>query len=278
MKVLYDNISYKCSKIVTKHYSTSFSFGIKMLNYGIRKHIYNIYGFVRLADEIVDSFHDFEKEILLKKFRKDTFDSIEKKISLNPILNSFQYTVHTFNIDIEFIYKFLDSMQMDLNKKKYNEDKYKQYIYGSAEVVGLMCLHVFLNGDKILFDRLKSYAMRLGSAFQKVNFLRDINQDTSELGRIYFPNVSINSFTNEQKNFIEEDIQKDFKLALEGIRQLPLSSRGGVYLAYIYYSTLFKKINNIPASVLTKKRIRINNLYKFILFIKSFIKNYFNLI
>ena len=278
MKVLYDNISYKCSKIVTKHYSTSFSFGIKMLNYGIRKHIYNIYGFVRLADEIVDSFHDFEKEILLKKFRKDTFDSIEKKISLNPILNSFQHTVHTFNIDIEFINKFLDSMQMDLNKKKYNEDKYKQYIYGSAEVVGLMCLHVFLNGDKILFDRLKSYAMRLGSAFQKVNFLRDINQDTSELGRIYFPNVSINSFTNEQKNFIEEDIQKDFKLALEGIRQLPLSSRGGVYLAYIYYKTLLNKINNIPASVLIKKRIRINNLYKSILFIKSFIKNYFNLI
>ena len=278
MKVLYDNISYKCSKIVTKHYSTSFSFGIKMLNYGIRKHIYNIYGFVRLADEIVDSFHDFEKEILLKKFRKDTFDSIEKKISLNPILNSFQHTIHTFNIDIEFINKFLDSMQMDLNKKKYNEDKYKQYIYGSAEVVGLMCLHVFLNGDKILFDKLKGYAMRLGSAFQKVNFLRDINQDTSELGRIYFPNVSINSFTNEQKNFIEEDIQKDFKVALEGIRQLPISSRGGVYLAYIYYITLFKKINNIPSSVLIKKRIRINNLYKFILFIKSFIKNYFNLI
>ncbi|MBO98555.1 MAG: phytoene synthase [Flavobacteriales bacterium] len=278
MKVLYDNISYKCSKIVTKHYSTSFSFGIKMLNYGIRKHIYNIYGFVRLADEIVDSFHDFEKEILLKKFRKDTFDSIEKKISLNPILNSFQHTVHTFNIDIDYINKFLDSMQMDLNKKKYTEDKYKQYIYGSAEVVGLMCLHVFLNGDKILFDRLKSYAMRLGSAFQKVNFLRDINQDTSELGRIYFPNVSINSFTNEQKNFIEEDIQKDFKLALEGIRQLPVSSRGGVYLAYIYYKTLLNKINNIPASVLIKKRIRINNLYKFILFIKSFIKNYFNLI
>ena len=278
MKVLYDNISYKCSKIVTKHYSTSFSFGIKMLNYGIRKHIYNIYGFVRLADEIVDSFHDFEKEILLKKFRKDTFDSIEKKISLNPILNSFQHTVHTFNINIEFINKFLDSMQMDLNKKKYTEDKYKQYIYGSAEVVGLMCLHVFLNGDKILFDKLKGYAMRLGSAFQKVNFLRDINQDTSELGRIYFPNVSINSFTNEQKNFIEEDIQKDFKVALEGIRQLPISSRGGVYLAYIYYITLFKKINNIPSSVLIKKRIRINNLYKFILFIKSFIKNYFNLI
>ncbi len=278
MKVLYDNISYKCSKIVTKHYSTSFSFGIKMLNYGIRKHIYNIYGFVRLADEIVDSFHDFEKEILLKKFRKDTFDSIEKKISLNPILNSFQHTIHTFNIDIEFINKFLDSMQMDLNKKKYTEEKYKKYIYGSAEVVGLMCLHVFLNGDKILFDKLKGYAMRLGSAFQKVNFLRDINQDTSELGRIYFPNVSINSFTNEQKNFIEEDIQKDFKVALEGIRQLPISSRGGVYLAYIYYITLFKKINNIPSSVLIKKRIRINNLYKFILFIKSFIKNYFNLI
>jgi len=278
MKILYDNISYKCSKIVTKHYSTSFSFGIKLLNYGIRKHIYNIYGFVRLADEIVDSFHDFEKEILLKKFRKDTFDSIEKKISLNPILNSFQHTVHTYNIDIEFINKFLDSMQMDLNKKKYTEEKYKQYIYGSAEVVGLMCLHVFLNGDKILFDKLKSYAMRLGSAFQKVNFLRDINQDTSELGRIYFPNVSINSFTNEQKNFIEEDIQKDFKVALAGIRQLPVSSRGGVYLAYIYYNTLFKKINNIPVSLLITKRMRINNLYKLILFVKSFIKNYFNLI
>ena len=262
MKVLYDNISYKCSKIVTKHYSTSFSFGIKMLNYGIRKHIYNIYGFVRLADEIVDSFHDFEKEILLKKFRKDTFDSIEKKISLNPILNSFQHTVHTFNIDIEFINKFLDSMQMDLNKKKYNEDKYKQYIYGSAEVVGLMCLHVFLNGDKILFDRLKSYAMRLGSAFQKVNFLRDINQDTSELGRIYFPNVSINSFTNEQKNFIEEDIQKDFNVALEGIRQLPLSSRGGVYLAYIYYYKLFKKIKTVPYYEIFNKRIRVQNSNK----------------
>ena len=278
MKILYDNISYKCSKIVTKHYSTSFSFGIKLLNYGIRKHIYNIYGFVRLADEIVDSFHDFEKEILLKKFRQDTSDSIEKKISLNPILNSFQHTVHTYNIDIEFINKFLDSMQMDLNKKKYTEEKYKQYIYGSAEVVGLMCLHVFLNGDKILFDKLKSYAMRLGSAFQKVNFLRDINQDTSELGRIYFPNVSINSFTNEQKNFIEEDIQKDFKVALAGIRQLPVSSRGGVYLAYIYYNTLFKKINNIPVSLLITKRMRINNLYKLILFVKSFIKNYFNLI
>ena len=278
MKRLFDEISYKTSKITTKNYSTSFSFGILALHKSLRKSIYNIYGFVRFADEIVDSFHDYDKYILFNKFKDDAFFAIDNKISLNPILNSFQETVNTYNIDLSLINNFLGSMEMDLLERNYNEEKYNDYIHGSAEVVGLMCLKVFVNGNEQLYNKLKPSAMRLGSAFQKINFLRDANVDYSILGRTYFPGVQLDNFSQSDKINIEKDIEEDFKDALVGIKMLPSSSRGGVYLSYLYYYNLFKKIQCLSPSRILEERIRISNLEKLVLMFKASFKNQFNLI
>ena len=278
MKKIFDDVSQACSKITTKKYSTSFSFGILALHKSIRKPIYNIYGFVRFADEIVDSFHDYDKSNLFNKYKTDSFLAIDDKISLNPILNSFQKTVNTYSIDLSLINNFLNSMEMDLSKKIYNKENYNDYIHGSSEVVGLMCLKVFVDGDERLYNKLKPSAMSLGSAFQKINFLRDANVDYSLLGRSYFPGVQMNSFSQADKIKIEEDIEQDFKDALEGIKMLPGSSRGGVYLSYLYYYHLFKKIKFLPSSRVLEERIRIPNIEKIFLMIKAIFKNEINII
>ena len=278
MKHLFDNVSYQVSKITTKTYSTSFSLGILTLNKSIRQPIYNIYGFVRFADEIVDSFHNYDKSKLFNKFKQDAFLAIEDKISLNPILNSFQETVNTYNIDLSLINNFLDSMEMDLSEKIYNEENYNNYIYGSAEVVGLMCLKVFVNGNETLYNNLRPSASSLGSAFQKVNFLRDANIDYSSLGRTYFPDVQMNNFSQADKLKIEKDIEIDFENALVGIKMLPRFSRGGVYLSYLYYYHLFRKIKSLPSSKVLEERIRIANIEKIFLMFKSILKNQLNII
>ena len=271
MKLMFDNLSIKVSKLTTELYSTSFSLGIYMIDKRLRDHIYAIYGFVRCADEIVDSFENYDKKYLLKRFREDTFDAINHKISLNPVLNSFQHTVNQFLIDQSLITTFLDSMEMDLEKIDYNDEKYNQYILGSAEVVGLMCLHVFTEGNMKVFQELKPYAMKLGAAFQKVNFLRDLKDDYHILGRTYFPNIDISQFNTYVKKQIENDIAEDFKIALEGIRKLPTSSKHGVYLAYVYYVSLFKKIKRLPPHHILKQRVRINNGHKIGLLLNIFL-------
>ena len=277
MKSLFDNVSEACSKITTQTYSTSFTFGIYFLAPELRQPIYSIYGFVRLADEIVDSFHDYDKKELLATFRNDTAKALKDRISLNPILNAFQKVVHQYNIRQEWIDAFLDSMEMDLHRISYNDEKYKLYIMGSAEVVGLMCLHVFVEGNDQLFDKLKPYAMKLGAAFQKVNFLRDLKADNENLGRTYFPEVDLNNFSSEDKFRIEKDIEQDFSEALKGIRKLPVSSRQGVYLVYFYYSVLFNKIKNVAPQRILKERIRISNFHKMILMCQSSFRHHLNL-
>lgn len=262
MKKIFDELSHQVSKKTTQKYSTSFSLGIKALQPKIRPAIYAIYGYVRLADEIVDSFHDYNQEELLDRFVVETDIALAERISLNPILNSFQETVHQYQIDRELIDLFLKSMRMDLSKLEYNSDLYKEYILGSAEVVGLMCLQVFVEGDKKEFERLKPYAMKLGSAFQKINFLRDLKDDYHILGRTYFPEVDLKNFSNEVKKGIEKDIEAEFNEALEGIKKLPVSSRFGVYLAYKYYWSLFKKIKKTKAEVILNERIRIADSHK----------------
>jgi len=279
MKKFYDKVTETCSKIVTQSYSTSFSLATKMLDSSIRNHIYNIYGFVRFADEIVDTFHDFPKEELLNRFEKDLNFSLEKKISLNPILNSFQLTVNKYNIDRKLISAFLKSMRWDLNKNIYKTDKeYKEYIYGSADVVGLMCLKVFVKGDDNLYFKLKPAAMSLGSAFQKVNFLRDLKKDYQELDRTYFPNVDFNHFDEETKSNIINEIENDFSLALKGIFDLPIESRFGVYTAYKYYNKLLKKLKNIPSKKIQNARIRVPNYQKMGVFARSYLKYRLNLL
>ena len=278
MKEVYDIVSLECSKLTTKKYSTSFSLGISMLDKDIHNDIYAIYGFVRLADEIVDSFHDFNKKELLKKFRLDTIEAIDNKISLNPILNSFQNVVNTYNLEWENIELFLDSMKHDLENKKHDTESYKKYIKGSAEAVGLMCLKVFCDGDQKPYDNLKDYACTLGSAFQKINFLRDLNADYSVLKRVYFPDLNIEKFNDKEKEKIEDDIHNEFMIALEGIKKLPKNAKQGVYLAYSYYYSLFRKIKAIPASQILSKRIRVNNFQKFIILIKVHIKIKFSII
>ena len=277
MKSLFDEVSASCSKITTKKYSTSFSLGILFLNKNIRNPIYSIYGFVRFADEIVDSFHGYDKKSLLQNFREDTYTAIENKISLNPILNSFQHVVHQYGIKMQWINSFLDSMEMDLHKQNYNNENYNKYILGSAEVVGLMCLHVFTEGDEKVFEELKPYAMKLGAAFQKVNFLRDIKADNEDLGRTYFPNVDLKNFKTHDKLKIEKEIENDFAEALTGIKMLPISSRKGVYLAYYYYTVLFKKIKRMPAQRIMNERVRIPNFQKLILMFKSNIRHQLNI-
>ena len=278
MKNLFDEVSLKCSEITTKYYSTSFSLGIRLLDKKIHSPIYSIYGFVRLADEIVDSFHEFDKAKLLNEFTESTKQAIENKISLNPILNSFQEVVNKYNIEWEHIQDFLSSMESDLNQKKHDEDSYKQYIKGSAEAVGLMCLRVFCNNNNKLYTDLEKYAIYLGSVFQKVNFIRDISADYNDLKRVYFPQLNINEFNEEEKNKIEDDIEKEFSLALIGIKQLPKSAKKGVFLAYSYYYSLFKKIKSTPASQIMTKRIRIPNFTKFLILMRVQLLNMLKLI
>lgn len=272
MKKLFDELSYQVSKATTQKYSTSFSLGILALSTGMRPPIYAIYGFVRLADEIVDSFHDYDKKCLLNRFTEQTWQAIEEGISLNPILQSFQEVVHKYDIDHQLIRQFLHSMEMDLEQIDYNSDLYKEYILGSAEVVGLMCLQIFVNGNKEAYERLKPYAMKLGSAFQKVNFLRDLKDDYQLLGRTYFPNIEMNVFNNQIKQQIEHEIAEEFKTALEGIKMLPVASRFGVYLAYKYYLSLFRKIKNTPAEKILNERIRIHNGQKLSLAMSSYLQ------
>jgi len=278
MKDTFDKLSAECSKMTTRRYSTSFSLGIYFLDKKLRQPIYAIYGFVRLADEIVDSFHDYDKVFLLSKFRHDCFEAIEHGISLNPVLNSFQQVVNEFKIEMELIELFLKSMEMDLCEHQYTPEKYDQYILGSAQVVGLMCLQVFTGGDKAQYEHLKDSAMKLGSAFQKVNFLRDVNADYLELSRTYFPNVNLSIFSNDEKRMIEADIESEFKAALVGIKQLPASSRNGVHLAYIYYKELFNKIRNVSADQVMSRRVRISNVHKFGLMFDSIIRFKLNVI
>ena len=278
MKSLFDNVSVQCSKFTTRTYSTSFSLGIYFLNSKLRNPIYSIYGFVRFADEIVDSFEGYDKKLLLEKFKADTFEAIENRISLNPILNSYQQIVHQYNISPDLTEVFLKSMEMDLEKIDYTSEKYEEYILGSAEVVGLMCLHVFAEGNKKVYDDLKPFAMKLGAAFQKINFLRDMKADYEVLGRTYFPNVDMAKFSSATKRTIEEEIEKDFKDALIGIKKLPASSRGGVYLAYVYYNSLFRKIKRVPAQNILSERIRISNGQKFALMLNSMLQHKMNLI
>ena len=279
MKSLYDVVSYECSKLVTNRYSTSFSLGTRLLNSSIRPHIYNIYGFVRFADEIVDSFHEFNKEKLLNRFEEDLMHAIKYKISLNPILNSFQFTVNDKKIDLELIQAFLESMRMDLNKNNYKtKGEYQKYIYGSADVVGLMCLKVFVNGDTSKYQKLKPYAMSLGSAFQKVNFLRDLNADFENLERTYFPNLNVSSFDEKTKDKIINEIETDFDNAVKGIFLLPESSRLGVYIAYQYYNKLLLKLKNTPSKKIQSARIRVPNYQKMGVLAQSFLRFHLNLI
>ena len=279
MKSLYDSVSEDCSKIVTQSYSTSFSLATKMLDPSIRNHIYNIYGFVRFADEIVDTFHDFPKKELLDRFEEDLFYSINNRISLNPILNSFQKTVNTFRIEHKLIHAFLKSMRWDLNKNVYKTEKeYKEYIYGSADVVGLMCLKVFVKGKKSDYENLKPAAMSLGSAFQKVNFLRDLKNDFQNLERVYFPNVDFTQFDEKTKHNIINEIENDFSIALSGIFKLPNEARFGVYTAYKYYTKLLEKLKKTPSMSIQKSRIRVPNYQKVSVFARSYLKYRLNLL
>ena len=279
MKSLYDSVSEDCSKIVTRSYSTSFSLATKMLDQSIRNHIYNIYGFVRFADEIVDTFHDFPKKELLDRFEEDLFYSINNRISLNPILNSFQKTVNTYKIEHKLIHAFLKSMRLDLNKNIYKTEKeYKEYIYGSADVVGLMCLKVFVKGKKSDYENLKPAAMSLGSAFQKVNFLRDLKNDFQNLERVYFPNVDFTQFDEKTKHNIINEIEKDFSIALNGIFKLPSEARFGVYTAYKYYTKLLSKLKKTPSISIRQNRIRVPNYQKVSVFARSYLKYRLNLL
>lgn len=278
MKELFDKVSIRCSRITTNIYSTSFSLGIFCLGKELRDPIYAIYGFVRFADEIVDTFHDHDKTTLLARFKEDTYRAIREKISLNPILHSFQDTVNRFHIEDELIEQFLHSMEMDLHRKDYNEDTFQEYILGSAEVVGLMCLRVFCNGNGELYNKLKPYAMRLGSAFQKINFLRDLRADYIGMGRSYFPGLDLRQFNEDCKQKIEESIAQDFYQGYLGIKQLPRSARFGVYVAYVYYLALFKKIRNTPSENVLQNRIRIRNRHKARLLAYSYVKHQLNML
>tara|TARA_B100000900_G_scaffold203231_1_gene172300 strand:+ start:823 stop:1662 length:840 start_codon:yes stop_codon:yes gene_type:complete len=279
MKNIFDEVSYSCSEKVTKTYSTSFSLATRLLSKNIRKDIYNIYGFVRFADEIVDSFHDYNKNELFHDFSIDLDKALNNKIHLNPILNSFQYTFHKYNIDKELVKSFMKSMKMDLTKKKYNTiEEYKEYIYGSADVVGLMCLKVFVQGNNELYKKLKNNAMKLGSAFQKVNFLRDLKADKEDLNRTYFPNTQFESLSESEKDEIINDIENDFKKGLAGIKELPLDAKFGVFMAYRYYNQLLKKLKKTPATEIINRRIRVPNLKKIELLTRSYVKYQLNLL
>jgi 15-cis-phytoene synthase len=272
MKSLFDNVSFNCSKIVTKSYSTSFSSAVKMLGPSIRQDIYNIYGFVRFADEIVDTFHDYNKEHLFKMFEDDLQNAIDNKISLNPILNSFQHTLHKHSIPLELVAAFMKSMKLDLTKKNYlNQSEYYDYIYGSADVVGLMCLKVFVKGNDELYNSLKESAMRLGSAFQKVNFLRDLKADFEGLDRTYFPNTDLSKLDEVSKQEIINEIDADFKAGYQGIIHLPIEAKFGVYTAYCYYKKLLIKLKNTPSTEIKNTRIRVADYQKVSLLAKCYV-------
>ena len=272
----YHSTCAECSRLITQRYSTSFSLGIRVFNQRFRGPIYGIYGFVRFADEIVDTFHDYPKASLLQRFREDTYRAIEEGISLNPVLNSFQRVVHAYGIELDLIEAFLRSMEMDLTNDAYDPSGYDQYIYGSAEVVGLMCLRVFCENDAVQYEALKAPARRLGAAFQKINFLRDIKSDFDERGRVYFPGVDFQRFSADDKHTIEADIKMDFDAALEGIRHLPKGSRFGVYLAYKYYKQLFAKIKNAPAQQVAQERFRVSDKRKVYLLFSSALRHQLN--
>ena len=275
---LFHEVSSQCSKITTERYSTSFSSAIRLLHKDLREPIHQIYGFVRFADEIVDTFHEFDKATLLAEFKKETYDAFKRGISLNPILNSFQQVVNKYNIDHELVDAFFKSMEFDLSKSAYDDAGYKEYIYGSAEVVGLMCLFIFCDGNKEMYFRLKPFACALGAAFQKVNFLRDIKADSENLKRVYFPGVDFNNFTLTQKHEIEHDIDADFKKAYEGILQLPMKARFGVYVAYKYYLSLFRKIKNSQPQHLLEDRIRIPNYSKAFIVMRAGLRSQLNIL
>ncbi len=279
MKNIFDEVSYSCSENVTKTYSTSFSLATRLLSKNIRKDIYNIYGFVRFADEIVDSFHDYNKTELFNDFSIDLEKALHNKIHLNPILNSFQHTFHKYSLDKNLVDSFMKSMRMDLTKKKYSTvEEYKEYIYGSADVVGLMCLKVFVQGNANMYKKLKNSAMKLGSAFQKVNFLRDLKADKEDLNRTYFPNTKFEKLSESEKNEIINDIESDFNEGLEGIKELPLDAKFGVFMAYRYYNQLLKKLKKTPATEIINKRIRVPNLKKLELLTRSYVKYQLNLL
>ncbi len=279
MKSIFDAVSKDCSRIITQTYSTSFSMATKMLANSIRQDIYNIYGFVRLADEIVDSFHDYDKEALFIQFEADLESALNNKISLNPILNSFQQTYHTYSIDKDMVDAFMNSMRQDLYKTVYHTDEeYKNYIHGSADVVGLMCLKVFVNGNHEKYEALKETAMALGSAFQKVNFLRDLKADHDELNRTYFPNTDLNNLDEVSKKAIIDDIENDFSEGLKGIKQLPLEAKFGVFMAYRYYNQLLVKLKTPPALEIKSTRIRVPDYKKVELLTRSYVKYQLNLL
>jgi phytoene/squalene synthetase len=278
MMHLFHFVSQQCSKITTEKYSTSFSSAIRLLHQSLRTPIYNIYGLVRFADEIVDTFHEHDKQQLLADFRADTFRAIENRISLNPILHSFQATVNKYHIDLHLVEAFFDSMEQDLNKTQYDEGGYNQYIYGSAEVVGLMCLYVFCEGDKTMYAKLQPSAQALGAAFQKVNFLRDLKADYQDLNRTYFPGVDFRDFTTAMKQQIEAEITNDFEKAYSGILQLPVKARFGVYVAYKYYLSLFRKIKRSQPSLLLHNRIRIPNYSKAFIVMRAGVRSQFNIL
>jgi len=275
---LFDHVSLQCSALTTKAYSTSFSLGIRLLSSELQGPIHAVYGFVRFADEIVDTFHDFDKESLFARFKADTYRAIEERISLNPILNSFQWAFHTYDMDLAHVDKFLESMERDLDQTAYDRAGYDDYIVGSAEVVGLMCLSVFVKGDQEQYRALLPHARSLGAAFQKINFLRDLKADWAGLGRTYFPGLDLDVFDQKAKRTIETEIQADFAHAYEGILRLPKSSRLGVYMAYIYYTRLFRKIQRLPHSRILEDRIRIPNRQKAWLLMGSYLRHQFNLL
>lgn len=277
MMRLYNDTCFECSKLITNRYSTSFSLGIRVFHPRFRDPIYAIYGFVRFADEIVDTFHEYPKRKILDKFRQDTLDALDQRISLNPVLQAFQQTVHQYGIEWELIEAFLTSMEMDLFHNAYEPSRYNEYIYGSAEVVGLMCLRVFCEGNRELYESLKEPARNLGSAFQKVNFLRDMKSDFQERGRVYFPGVDFTQFRQEDKDAIEEDIKKDFDNAYQGIIRLPKGARLGVYLAYVYYLNLFHKIRNAPVTRIKEERIRVRDGKKLYLLFSSALRSSLNM-
>ena len=279
MKEIFDKVSQDCSKIVIKEYSTSFYRATELLSKSIRNDIFNIYGFVRFADEIVDTFHDYPKKQLLDEFEKELWLSIENKISLNPILNSFQYTVNKYDIDLSLIKSFMKSMRMDLDIRRYKNIKdYKEYIYGSADVIGLMCLKVFVKGDQQKYDELKNDAMKLGSAFQKVNFLRDLKADFEDLSRSYFPNTNLEQLDETSKQKIIQEIEEDFAQALRGIAKLPVEAKLGVYTAYVYFSKLLKKLKAVPSLEIRKRRVRVPNYQKAGLLAQCYVSCRLNLI
>ena len=275
---LFSQTTFECSKLITQRYSTSFTLGIRTMHKRFHFPIYAIYGYVRFADEIVDTFHEHDKQTLLERFRQDTLLALEEGISLNPVLHSFQQVVHTYGIEWELIDAFLQSMAMDLDRTHYDDDRYQEYIFGSAEVVGLMCLRVFCEGNGAMYEELKESARSLGAAFQKVNFLRDIKSDFEERGRVYFPGVDFTQFSTAAKQQIEKEIEKDFRKAYAGILGLPEGAQMGVYLAYLYYQKLFYKIRNCPASRILKERIRIADQRKLLLLAQTMLRYQFNIL